>query len=81
MNAVDNEGDSALHYAGSLEAVQLLVEVGRAATQLRNRQGKTPLESKQEELKQLEDDEDEDSDSEDILTLQKQVAYLSSLPR
>ena len=80
VNAVDQEGDSALHYAGSLEAVQLLVQVGRASTQLQNRQGKTPLASKQEELKTLQDDEDEDSDSEDILTLQKQVAFLSTLP-
>lgn len=80
VNAVDQEGDSALHYAGSLEAVQVLVQVGRASTQLQNRQAKTPLASKQEELKTLQDDEDEDSDSEDILTLQKQVAFLSTLP-
>ena len=79
VNAVDQEGDSALHNAGSLEAVQLLVQVGRASTQIRNRQGKTPLQNKQEELKSLQEDEDEDSDSEDILTLQKQVAFLTSL--
>lgn len=80
VNAVDSEGDSALHYAGSQEALQMLVEVGRASTQLKNRVGKTALLSKQEELKTFEDDEDEESDCEDILTLQKQVAYLLTLP-
>jgi len=79
VNAADKEGDTALHYAGTAEACQLLVQGAQASTQIKNAQGKTALQIKQEELKTLQDDEDEDSDSEDIVTLQKQVAYLSSL--
>ncbi|CAB9503882.1 Ankyrin Repeat [Seminavis robusta] len=79
INAVDHEGDSALHYAGTAEAARMLVEVGRINVGLVNRQGKTALQQKQEELQQLLDDEDEDSDSEDVESLKKQVEFLTQL--
>jgi ankyrin repeat protein len=79
VNAVDQEGDSALHYAGTVEAAKILVQVGNINVALANKQGKTALQAKQEELQQLMDDEDEDSDSEDIGSLKKQIEYLSHL--
>ena len=79
INAADNEGDTAIHYAGSLDALRLLVEVGKASPFLRNKEGKTALEAKQEELKELVEDDEEDSDSEDVETLRQQVQYLSNL--
>lgn len=79
VNAVDNEGDSAIHYAGSLDALKMLIEVGKASPVLQNKEGKTALQAKQEELNQLMEDDEEDSDSEDIQTLRQQVQYLSNL--
>lgn len=79
VNAVDKEGDSAVHYAGSLNALKLLIEVGKASPKIVNNEGKTALQTKQEELNSLMDDDEEDSDSEDIVTLQQQVQYLSNL--
>lgn len=79
VNAVDNEGDTACHYAGSLDTLKMLIEVGKSSPFVKNREGKTPLEAKQEELKQLKEDDEEDSDSEDVVTLQQQVQYLSNL--
>lgn len=79
VNAVDQEGDSALHYAGTVEAAKVLVQVGNINVALANGQGKTALQAKLEELQQLMDDEDEDSDSEDTENLKKQIEYLSDL--
>jgi ankyrin repeat protein len=79
VNAVDQEGDSALHYAGTVEAAKMLVEVGNINVNLVNWQGKTALQAKREELQQFMDDEDEDSDSEDSENLKKQIEYLSHL--
>jgi hypothetical protein len=78
VNAVDNEGDTAIHYAGCLDAVKMLVEVGKASTMLKNRQGKTALHCKQEELNELMQDEDED-DTADAESLKQQIQYLSGL--
>jgi len=77
INAVDKDGDSALHYAGTLEAAKLLVDVGIHAT-LKNGQGKTALEAKVEEMTSMMEEDEEDSDSEDAENLRKQIQYLEN---
>jgi ankyrin repeat protein len=79
VNAVDNDGDSALHYAGNVPSAKLLVEVGRVNPLLPNGQGKTALQAKQEELNEMMADEDIEDDDEDVETLTSVVGYLSSL--
>jgi ankyrin repeat protein len=78
INAADNEGDTALHYAATDEAAKLLVEAGIDPL-IRNRAGKTALESKRDELQESMADEDFDEDDEDYIALQSLVSYLSSL--
>ena len=77
INAVDKDGDSALHYAGTVEAAKLLVDVGINAT-LKNAQGKTALEAKVEEMTSMMEEDEEDSDSEDAENLRKQIQYLEN---
>jgi ankyrin repeat protein len=79
INAADNDGDSALHYAGNAQAAQILVQVGKANPAQVNNQGKTALQAKQEELNEMMKDEDVEDDDEDVETLQGVVEYLSSL--
>jgi hypothetical protein len=79
IHAGDNEGDTALHYAGNIDAAQLLVQVGKCNPSQANRQGKTALQTKQEELDEMMQDEDADEDDEDMEILKHLVAYLSSL--
>lgn len=78
INAADNEGDTALHYAATDEAAKALVEAGIDPL-IRNRAGKTALESKRDELQENMADEDFDEDDEDYIALQSLVSYLSSL--
>ena len=79
VNAADSDGDTAIHHAGSVAAIQCLVEQGHANPHLVNAQGKTALQAKQEELDQLLQDPEEDDDCEDAESLKRQIAYLSSL--
>mmetsp|Transcript_24031 Transcript_24031/g.56718 ORF Transcript_24031/g.56718 Transcript_24031/m.56718 type:complete len:175 (-) Transcript_24031:495-1019(-) len=79
VNAGDNEGDSALHYAGNVDAARMLIEDGRIDPNRVNSQGKTALQAKKEELEETMQDEDMEDDDEDIEILQKIIAYLSSL--
>lgn len=76
VNAVDDEGDTALHYAASLEAAQFLITVAHIDPKLRNNFGKTALESKREELEEMMQDEDCDDDDDDVLLLKQMVEYL-----
>lgn len=78
VNAVDNDGDSALHHCHNVDAARTLIERGHANPQLRNAEGKTALQVKQDELQELMQDEDE-KDSEDASNLEELVAYLSSI--
>ena len=85
LNAVDNEGDSALHYASTKEAAEFLIQCG-IDMNLRNAEGKTALESKQAEIEETmasrmedgDDDEEEDED-EELVHLREVEAYLLSL--
>jgi len=81
INAGDNDGDSALHYAGNADAARMLIEDGRTDPRKLNSQGKTALQAKQDELQEMMQDEDIEDDDEDVEILQKLIAYLSSLPQ
>jgi ankyrin repeat protein len=86
VDAVDKEGDSALHYASTVEAAQRLVQAGISIS-LRNAQGHTALESKLAELQEsLEDNEDDsdnegmnDDEDEDVVQLKAVIEYLQSV--
>ena len=79
IHATDNDGDSALHYAGNAQLAQLLVQVGKANPAQVNGQGKTALQAKQEELNEMMQDEDMEDDDDDVEALKGIVEYLSSL--
>lgn len=78
VNAVDAEGDSALHYADKVEAATFLVQSG-IDTALLNAEGKTALQSKQEEIDEMMQDEDTEDEDVDLLNLRALVEYLTSL--
>lgn len=79
VNVGDNEGDSALHYAGNADAAQMLIEDGRIDPSKVNSQGKTALQAKKEELEETMQDEDIEDGDEDVEIVQKMIEYLSSL--
>ncbi len=88
VSAVDQEGDSALHYASTVDAVKRLIDAG-IDVHHKNQAGKTALEHKQEELENLMeeaedenngDDEDDGNEDDEARNLREVIAYLSSLP-
>lgn len=81
VNASDQDGDTALHYAGSVDSARFLVQHCQANASQVNRQHKTPLEAKRDELNELMQDEeaDDDDDEEDVETLKALVEYLAGL--
>lgn len=79
IHAGDNEGDSALHYGGNVEVLQLLVEVGKLNPAQANKEGKTALQAKTGELNELLEDEDIDDDDEDVFVLKQMVEYLATV--
>lgn len=79
VNAGDNEGDTALHYAGSADSARMLIEDGRIDPNKVNNEGKTALQAKKDELDEMMQDEDIEDDDEDVEILQKLIQYLSSL--
>lgn len=78
VDAVDREGDSALHYAASAAACRLLVSTG-IDRGIRNQAGRTALEAKREELQELMEEEDFDEDDVDAAALRECTDYLSQL--
>jgi ankyrin repeat protein len=78
VNAVDTEGDSALHYADKVESAMFLVQAGIDAA-ICNSQGKTALQSKTDDLNELMQDEDTEDDDEDLANLRALVEYITSL--
>lgn len=76
INAKDGDGDTPLHHCDDAESAKILVEGGADFT-VKNDEGKTALEVKEEELH--EGDEEDDSDDEDREKLKDLVAYLKSL--
>ena len=75
VNAVDHEGDSALHYASSADSCQLLL-AAMIDKNIRNKDGKTALEAKREELQEMILDEDYDEDDVDATALRECINYL-----
>lgn len=78
VNAVDGDGDTALHYASTVDAAKLLCEEARIDPTIRNNAGKTALQAKQEELQELMEDEDYEETDEDAVKLRSVITYLSS---
>lgn len=73
-NAQDNDGDTPLHHVEQIGAAQFLIETAGANPAIANAEGKTPLQSRQEDLQEQIDDADEDEDDD----LKALVAYLGS---
>lgn len=78
-NAVDSDGDTPLHHCDNIEAARVLVEEGNADHTITNKEGKTALLCKQEELKQSEDYDHDTDDEADVDALKEMVEYLESL--
>ena len=80
VNAVDQDGDSALHYATTVAAAEFLIQQAGIDVMIRNTSsGKTALESKQADLEEMMADEDEyDEDDEETKQLKQVIEYLSS---
>lgn len=78
-NAVDNEGDTALYYASTAEAARILIEVAKVDQTIRNQAGRTALQSKRDELEEMQLDEDYDEDNQDAVNLRSVIGYLSSV--
>lgn len=76
VNARDGDGDTPLHHCDDAVSAKMLIDAG-ADHHVKNDDGKTALEVKEEEL--LEGDEEEDSDDEDREKLKELVAYLKTL--
>lgn len=82
MADVDNDGDTALHYASTKEAAQFLLHHG-ADPNLRNSEGKTPLETKLAELMETmqekqEDGEADDEEDEELINLKGVIRFLQN---
>ena len=76
VHAVDGEGDSALHYASNRAAAEFLVREGKVSLDVRNQAGMTALQAKEEELKELMEDEDFDEMDEDAINLNGVIEFL-----
>lgn len=77
VNAVDCEGDSALHYAGDLSAAKFLIEHANIDVSIRNAEGKTALDAKEEELAEMRLEEDYEEDETDVVALKEVIDYIS----
>ncbi len=83
INAKDNDGDTPLHHCDHSDAARILIEEGNVDVSIRNSDGKTALEMKLEELKELDvamdGDDDDDDDDEEKVSLEELVAYLKTI--
>jgi hypothetical protein len=74
VNAKDGDGDTPLHHCDDVDTAKILIEAG-ADTTIKNCDGKTALEVKQEDLD--EGDDEDDSDDEDRSKLKELVEFLT----
>ena len=74
VNAKDGDGDTPLHHCDDVDSAKILIGAGADHT-MKNGDGKTALEVKQEDLD--EGDEEEDSDDEDRAKLKELVEFLT----
>jgi len=79
VNAVDNDGDSALHHVENVKTAKMLIEQGHVSPAVQNSEGKTALQVKRDDLEELMQDEDAEEDGEDASKLRELIAYLSSI--
>lgn len=79
VNAADSDGDTPLHHCDDPEAARILIEEGKADPSVRNAEGKTARQAKEEELKEAEEEDEDDSDDEDRAKLLEIVKYLASI--
>lgn len=79
VNAVDHDGDSALHYAGTVASSRFLVESARIDVNAKNEAGMTALHAKTWELEETMSEDDFDEDNGDYIDLKAIVEYLQSL--
>ena len=77
IHVVDQEGDTALHYASTVEACKILLMAGIDPGR-QNLAGKTAMEAKQEELQDMIDDDDFEEDDIDALALRACIDYLQN---
>lgn len=77
VNVQDSDGDTPLHHCDKVDAARVLVDEGGALPSVTNKDGKTALQLKAEELKELEEEVD-DKDEEDWKALKELVEYLKS---
>ena len=81
VNATDNDGDTPIHHCDQMIAAKILVEEGKADYKVKNKEGQTAVQVKEEELKDIGNSMEEgDSDDEDMTNLDELVGYLKSLP-
>lgn len=79
QNAVDFDGDTALHYAGSVESMKFLLDVTNIDVHIQNSAGMTALDAKRSEMNEIEQDADEfDGDDLEYQQLKAMVQYLES---
>lgn len=74
VNAKDGDGDTPLHHCDDVDTAKILIGAG-ADTTIKNFDGKTALEVKQEDLD--EGDDEDDSDDEDRSKLKELVEFLT----
>ena len=80
QNAVDHDGDTALHYAGSVEAIQFLIDTCHINVHITNHNNMTALDAKRTEMHELEQDIDDfDEDDIEYIQLKEMVQYLESI--
>ena len=85
LTARDNDGDTALHYAGTVAAAKCLLDPAATSlpqdtfltlTRSPNKHGQTAVDVKQAELKELQQDEEIEDDDVELEILQELIGYL-----
>ena len=80
QNAVDLDGDTALHYAGSVEVIKFLIDTCHINIHLTNENQLTALDAKRTEMHEIEQDVDDfDEDDMEYRQLKDMVQYLESI--
>ena len=80
QNAVDFDGDTALHYAGSVEVIKFLIDTCHIDVTITNQNHMTALEAKRTERHEIEQDVDDfDEDDIEYIQLKEMVNYLESI--
>ena len=79
QNAVDHDGDTALHYAGTVQAMEFLIDTCRINVHITNHNQMTALDAKRTEMHEIEQDVDDfDEDDIDYVQLKEMVQYLET---